>query len=355
VFTRCVFTGNTAARAGAIEIFSGSAVKCYDCIFYNNTSTGSGGGGAIFVSGSSPSFRNCTIYGNTSTVSTAAGFISASSNVEVANCIVYGNTGPGGAQTAVNQLSGTTYNVSYSCVQGAFAGTGNIALDPQCTNPVGGDFHLPISSPCIDAANNGLIPPALTVDFDLRPRTADEPSVANTGGGVSQCTDMGAFELPVPFITIFCGGDGTGTPCPCGNNSTFLSGEGCLSSIGLGGFLTASGTARYSNDTATLLGTQMTTGPCLYFQGTGQQAGGAGIAFGDGLLCIGGSILRLGVVFNVAGASTFPTGGASLSVAGLVSGPGAVRNYQVWFRDAAAFCVAATNNLTNGVSITWEL
>ncbi len=355
VFTRCVFTGNTAARAGAIEIFSNSAVKVYDCIFYGNSCTGSGGGGAIFVSGSSPSFRNCTIFGNTSTVSAAAGFIASTSNVEVANCIVWANTGPGGAQALANQLNGTTYNVSYSCVQGNSPGTGNIAVDPQFVNSAGGDFHLPIGSPCIDAANNTLVPPALATDFDLRPRLADEPTVPNTGGGASQYADMGVYELPVPSIGFYCSGDGIGTPCPCGNNSAFLSGEGCLSSVGLGGLLLATGTARYSNDTVLLQGTQMTNGPCLYFQGTAQQAGGAGLAFGDGLLCISGTIVRLGVVTNVAGASQFPSGGPSLSVAGLVSGPGAVRNYQIWFRDAAAFCTAATNNLSSAVSIVWEM
>jgi hypothetical protein len=354
VFTRCVFTGNTAARAGAIEIFSSSPVKAYDCIFYNNSATGTGGGGAVFISASSPSFRNCTIYGNTSSSHAAAGMVSSGSNVEVANCIVWGNTGPGGAQAATNQLNGTTYNVSYSCVQGAFAGTGNIAVDPQFVNAAGGDFHTPITSPCIDAANNALIPPVLTVDLDLRPRLADDPTVPNTGGGPSHFADMGAYELPVPSIAIYCGGDGIGTPCPCGNDSAFLSGEGCLNSTGFGGLLLATGTARYSNDTLSLLGTKMTDGPCLYFQGTAQAGGGAGIVFSDGLLCISGSIIRLGVVINVAGASTFPSGGPGLATLGLVSGPGAVRNYQVWYRDAAAFCTPATNNLSSAVSVTWE-
>ncbi|MBL8859538.1 MAG: right-handed parallel beta-helix repeat-containing protein [Planctomycetes bacterium] len=351
VFTRCVFTGNTAARAGAIEIFSSSPVKVYDCIFYNNSCTGSGGGGAIFVSGSSPSFRNTLVYGNTSTVSSAAGFIASGSTVDVANCIVYGNTGPGGAQGAVNQLSGSTYIVSYSCVQGGFGGTGNISADPGIVNPVGGDFHSQPTSPCIDAGSNALIPPALTVDFDLRPRLADEPSIPNSPAGF---VDMGPFEYPVPSITRYCFGDGFLIQCPCGNNSSFLVEEGCLSSIGVGGALSASGNARYSNDTVILSGTQMTNGPCLYFQGTTKAGSGIGVQFGDGLLCVSGSIIRLGVVFNTGGASQFPNGGPSLSAAGFVTGAGAERTYQVWFRDAAAFCSAATNNLTSAVSIVWE-
>ena len=42
-----------------------------------------------------------------------------------------------------------------------------------------------------------------------------------------------------------------------------------------------------------------------------------------------------------------------LSAAGLVPGPGSVRNYQVWYRNAAAFCTTDTFNLTNGVRARW--
>ena len=32
---------------------------------------------------------------------------------------------------------------------------------------------------------------------------------------------------------------------------------------------------------------------------------------------------------------------------------GAVRHYQVWYRNAAAFCNPSTFNLTNEVSVIW--
>jgi hypothetical protein len=41
-----------------------------------------------------------------------------------------------------------------------------------------------------------------------------------------------------------------------------------------------------------------------------------------------------------------------VSVRGLVATPG-TRNYQVWYRNAAAFCAPSTFNLTNGLSLTW--
>lgn len=354
VFTRCVFTGNSAGRAGAIEIFSSSPVKVYDCLFYGNSCSASGGGGAVFVSGSSPSFRNCTIFGNSSTSSAAAGFIASTSTVEISNCIVYGNTGPGGAQAAINQLSGTTYAVTYSCVQGTFAGTGNIAVDPQLVNVAGFDFHPTIASPCIDAGNNALIPPALSTDLDNRPRQSDEPTVPNTGAGASPIVDMGAYEFQAPVIALFCSGDGGGTQCPCGNNAPFTSGRGCLSSLGVGALLGASGTARLSNDTLVLAGTQMTNDLCVYFQGTTQAGGGFGATFGDGLVCLAGTLTRLSTVTNVAGASQFPSGGPTISAQGGVNAVGSVRHYQAWFRDTAAFCQADTFNLSNAVSVTWE-
>ena len=44
----------------------------------------------------------------------------------------------------------------------------------------------------------------------------------------------------------------------------------------------------------------------------------------------------------------------SVSVKGLITAPG-TRTYQVWYRNAAAFCTASTFNLSNGVSIVWHL
>jgi hypothetical protein len=81
--------------------------------------------------------------------------------------------------------------------------------------------------------------------------------------------------------------------------------------------------------------------------------GGAGMVFGDGLLCVDGTLIRLGVKFNVLGKSTYPSGGDPvLSVSGgLVAGD--VRDYQAWYRDAATYCSISTFNLTNAVEVTW--
>ena len=149
-----------------------------------------------------------------------------------------------------------------------------------------------------------------------------------------------------------CAGDGTGAACPCAN--TGASGRGCANSVDPGGgLLAAAGAASVGADTLLLSGSGMPSSSALYFQGSSAVAGGAGAAFGDGLRCAGGSVIRLGTKTNAGGASQYPEGGdLPVSVRGAVSA-GDVRVYQVWYRNAAAFCTADTFNLTNGVRVEW--
>jgi hypothetical protein len=160
------------------------------------------------------------------------------------------------------------------------------------------------------------------------------------------------LTLGAPVGTAFCFGDGTGTACPCGNSGA--PGNGCAHSLNAGGAnLSAAGLASLASDSVVLTGVAMPNSSALYFQGTAQQNGGLGSLFGDGLRCAGGTTIRLGTKANAGGASQYP--GAldpSISVGGLVTAPG-TRTYQVWYRNAAAFCTAAAFNLTNGLSISW--
>jgi len=165
----------------------------------------------------------------------------------------------------------------------------------------------------------------------------------------------------------FCCGDGTGTVCPCGNNCSNVAGNcsGCCGSQGLGGRLNVTtglpcgppitGGASISNDTVRLLGVFMpSTSTALYFQGTTRLAAGNGVVFGDGLRCAGGTIIRLGTKTNSGGASQYPgPGDPTVSVKGLITVPG-TRTYQIWYRNAAAFCTSSTFNLSNGYEIVWS-
>jgi hypothetical protein len=151
----------------------------------------------------------------------------------------------------------------------------------------------------------------------------------------------------------FCYGDGSGAACPCGNSSAVGDRAGCLHSLGTGGTVRASGEPSLSDDTLVLNGASMTNSAVLYFQGMSAIANGAGAAFGDGLRCLTGPIIRMSTKINVGGASTYPTGiDVALSVRGAVFTPGK-RTYQARFRNPAAFCTPDTFNYTNAIEILW--
>jgi hypothetical protein len=152
-------------------------------------------------------------------------------------------------------------------------------------------------------------------------------------------------------FTPFCFGDGSGTACPCGNTGS--TGNGCASSVNpAGAHLAASGTPSIGNDTLSLNGTGMPNSSALYFQGTAQSGGGLGVVFGDGLRCAGGSVIRLGTKVNVGGSSSYPGGSTPISIKGN-NAAGNTRTYQIWYRNAAAFCNPETFNLSNGGQVVW--
>ncbi len=142
---------------------------------------------------------------------------------------------------------------------------------------------------------------------------------------------------------------GTATTCPCGNAGA--PGNGCGNSLfAVGANLSATGNTQVSADSVVLTGTNMPNGTVLYFQGTTQVSA----VFGDGLRCVGGAVIRLGIKVNVGNASAYPTGAdLPVSVKGLVPAAGGTRFYQAWYRNAGAFCTPSTFNLTNGLAISW--
>jgi len=153
-----------------------------------------------------------------------------------------------------------------------------------------------------------------------------------------------------------CSGDGTGSACPCGNNG--LPGYGCDNSLGTGGgLLSAIGTPNVTLDDFTLQGSNMPpTATTLYFQGTVAVNTQAGVPFGDGLRCVGGSVIRLGSRTNSGGASGYGAqlGDTPISLYGAIPAAGGTWYYQAWYRNAASFCTDSTFNLTNALAVTWR-
>jgi hypothetical protein len=246
-----------------------------------------------------------------------------------------------------------TETVEYS-MTGSISRTGNASDATIELRQNGVPFHsvsFPSGNHQLSFEFHGVLAPG---SYSLTATTRTDESALGlfytvSGGGVFHLE----FALDPLSGTPFCAGDGTGAACPCANDSVPGARVGCLNSLGTGGKLRAGGTASLSNDTLVLHGSQMPNTSALYFQGTLAQNGGNGATFGDGKRCAGGTTTRLGEKNNVMGASYYPSpGNLPVSSAGSVTSPG-TRTYQVWYRNAATYCTAATFNLTNGVEVTW--
>ena len=178
-------TGSSAAHSGYDLCFKGfrSGVNVYRCFpRVTSTTIANNSGGGAYLEYSNSTFTNCIIFGNGPTTSPRA-LTLVSSNPAVA----------------------------YSCVQGGFSGTGNIASDPLFADPDRGDYHLKsqagrwdpstsggaggwvtdgVTSPCIDAGDpaaaysNEPEPNGGRINMGAYGNTAyASKSVAGTGGG----------------------------------------------------------------------------------------------------------------------------------------------------------------------------
>jgi hypothetical protein len=154
---------------------------------------------------------------------------------------------------------------------------------------------------------------------------------------------------------VFCSGDGTAAACPCGNAGG--AGAGCANSATSGAMLTVVGSAHTTDDTLALFVRGMPTNTTVVFMmGSSRLNGDTGIAFGDGLRCVGGTVTLFARRMTAEGSSSWGFGvpGAPLlSIQSNVPSGGDVRWYQAWYRNAANFCTSATHNMTNGLEVTW--
>lgn len=167
----------------------------------------------------------------------------------------------------------------------------------------------------------------------------------NTGEGPYIDDLVVVDELP-----LFCLGDGSEGPCPCGNESAPGDGAGCLHAGGDAARLRASGTSSLSNDTIVLNGSGMPIQPVLFFQAMDSRPPAP---FGDGMLCTRGPFVRLGIEVNSDGSSSYPgTGDLPVSVKGGVHAPG-VRHYQARYRVSEGVCSAGEFNMTNALTVVW--
>ncbi|MCI0630090.1 MAG: DUF5123 domain-containing protein [Phycisphaerales bacterium] len=232
VMIDCQVIGNSATGSGGFEPVgaaggglwmggSGSAVLI-NCEFRDNSatiaaaqgSTGGGGGGIRFnattailvncritnnqssavipwpgILGGAMNLSNCTIANNmvigAEPPGTCGGMLGAGATA-IYNSIIYGNAG--------QQLNGPT-DVQFSCVQGGYAGRGNIGSDPLFLDPANGDFHLADGSPCIDTASLAHVQAdAFDLDADGNMTERVPFDLAGLRRVVNGFVDMGAYE-----------------------------------------------------------------------------------------------------------------------------------------------------------------
>lgn len=144
----------------------------------------------------------------------------------------------------------------------------------------------------------------------------------------------------------YCFGDGTGTPCPCANSAGPH--EGCRNTSGVGGRLRPAGKLGLAPASLRMVADRLIPGqPVLLFRGGNAVNGGNGTVFGDGLRCVGGGVVRLGVRIPDA------NGRAQWDLGSVMAPPlGQFLRYQGWYRDPAGGGVCGSGfNLTNGVEL----
>jgi len=170
VMANTVISDNYGHEAGGVAMWEPGGTFTGTNLLVVDNRSGPGTAGIALRGSSGGQLMNVTVSGNDS----ATGFDGTEvegpvSGFPIVNSIFWGN-GKDGAN-----LGGSNLNVSYSDVQGGFAGTDNINADPLFTG--GGDYHLGVGSACID---KGTLAGAPTHDIEGTPRDA--------------VPDMGAYE-----------------------------------------------------------------------------------------------------------------------------------------------------------------
>jgi hypothetical protein len=156
-------------------------------------------------------------------------------------------------------------------------------------------------------------------------------------------------ECEAPNGFSYCSGDGTATPCPCGNVGA--PGYGCANSTGQGALIYNSGGASVSLDDAVLVGLHLPPNrPGLFIAGDQQMNGGQGVPFNDGILCL---VVRKRLTASFSSPTGVLTQTSPVAVsAGLIQ-PGQTWYFQAWYRSGAGAPCGSPSNISNGLGIAF--
>ena len=167
---KCYFSsGVSRSYGGGVYVKSGT-VSLKNNIISGNTASLYGcwpgrAGSGLYVAGGSVTVENSTIARNSGTT----GLHFAGGTLDILNSIIYFNNGDG------VQIGGTPV-ITYSDIQGGFAGTGNIDFNPVFTGTgtLPADLSIVVGSPAIDTGNPDVayddlcLPPSLgTIKNDM--------------------------------------------------------------------------------------------------------------------------------------------------------------------------------------------
>lgn len=220
-------------------------------------------------------------------------------------------------ETRVHDAGGAYLVAQIECRSDAAWRKGRVDLTPY----LGTSVRVAFSFDSVDDAQNGG-----------RGVFVDDVSI-ELEAGISYCENLG---------------------CPCGDAPINSLLGGCRhSSSGLtGAELRGSGTPSVSADDVVLTVDAMPASSFVTFiQGDVAPA----VPFGDGLLCLGGSLVRIAVRPSVGGVASYPAPGEeALSLRGAIPAAGATVAYQGRYRDSATtWCTSATFNTSNAYRVVW--
>jgi len=221
----CSLTANTAQKGGAVFSKKDTRWTADGCYFLTNTAVDDGGSLLFDDSRAAPAVANSLIAGNTAedrggalhgeecdltltnvTLSDnrggrVGGLYAHEGHVRLYNSIIWGNSDDSGTGLSAQVDVDERVTAVHCCIanhSGQFGFDGNINLDPVFANPQGRDYHLKLSSPCIDAGDDTFVGPGAT-DLDGRSRI------------VRAAVDMGCYEFPGPFNWYVSGKTGSDT------------------------------------------------------------------------------------------------------------------------------------------------
>jgi hypothetical protein len=157
------------------------------------------------------------------------------------------------------------------------------------------------------------------------------------------------ISVPPSLGTLYCFGDGAGTPCPCGNESAANTGAGCANSTGLGALLTASGSTSLTADDLVLLARNLPPSRgALLLSSAFKRNAGFGLPFRDGLLCLEPNVQRYALVNSDAAGMAQWGPGLGSNHTNWTRGTSLL--FQVWCRDGGGPCGFGANT-SNGLEI----